>query len=297
MTQQPMRARDSRATTSCGSTKRFTRIRSGKIVVAVLTLVRWENALLSVAGVILGAWWAKGLPNAPQTVVMAWVAVLLTSFANADNDVRDYEIDRIAHPERPLPSGALSIEAARIVVGLAAAGALILSSLLGGAQTLAAVGVIVAMTLYNRGVKAHGVPGNVVVAVVASLPFLFGAWSAGAPRDGVPLFLVGVPLHFAREIAKDLNDAHGDANHRRTLPLRVGPGAARLVVVSSVALFVVALAPFAVRRPVFAIVVLPAVALCLVAARRVLSGERGTPRLLKSAMVVAMVAFVLSARW
>jgi len=28
-----------------------------------------------------------------------------------------------------------------------------------------------------------------------------------------------------------------------------------------------------------------------------LSGQRGTPRLLKSAMVVAMVAFVLSARW
>jgi hypothetical protein len=68
-------------------------------------------------------------------------------------------------------------------------------------------------------------------------------------------------------------------------------------VVTSVALFVVALAPFAVRRPAFAIVVLPAVALCLVAARRVLSGQRGTPRLLKSAMVVAMVAFVLSARW
>jgi 1,4-dihydroxy-2-naphthoate octaprenyltransferase len=107
---------------------------------------------------------------------------------------------------------------------------------------------------------------------------------------------VGVPLHFAREIAKDLDDVHGDAAHRLTLPLRVGPGAARLVVVTSVALFVAALAPFAVRRPAFAIVALPAVALCLVAARRVLSGQHGTARLLKSAMVVAMVAFVL-ARW
>ena len=56
----------------------------------------------------------------------------------------------------------------------------------------------------------------------------------------------------------DLDDVEGDASYRRTLPLRAGPGAARLVVVSSVALFVVALAPFAVRRPTFAIVVLPA---------------------------------------
>jgi geranylgeranylglycerol-phosphate geranylgeranyltransferase len=269
----------------------------GRTTVAILELVRWENALLSVAGVVLGAWWVSGLPNEPETIVMAGVAVLLTAFANADNDVRDFDIDRIAHPRRPLPSGTLSVYAARIVVGLSAAGAILLSSLLGGGQTLAAVGVIAVMTLYNRGVKAHGVPGNVVVAVVASLPFLFGAWSAGAPGAGIPLFLVGVPLHFAREIAKDLDDADGDAAHRRTLPLRFGAGAARLVVVTSVALFVVALAPFAVQRPAFAIVVLPAVALCLVAARRVLSGQRGTARLLKSAMVVAMVAFVLSARW
>ena len=117
------------------------------------------------------------------------------------------------------------------------------------------------------------------------------------PSAGVPLFLLGVPLHFAREIAKDLDDAEGDATHRRTLPLRVGPGAARLVVVVSVALFVVSLAPFAMRHRTFAIVVLPAVALCLMAARRVLSGQRGTARLLKSAMVVAMVALVLGARW
>ena len=44
-------------------------------------------------------------------------------------------------------------------------------------------------------------------------------------------------------------------------------------------------------------VVLPAVALCLVATRRFLSEQRGTARLLKSAMVVAMAAFVLSAKW
>ena len=269
----------------------------GRKALAVLALIRWENALLSVAGVVLGAWWVTGRPNQPETLVMAGVAALLTAFANADNDVRDFDIDRVAHPERPLPSGALSLHTARVIVGIAASAALVLSALLGSGPTLAAVGVIAAMTLYNRGVKAHGVPGNVIVAIVASLPFVFGAWSAGRPSAGVPLFLVGVPLHFAREIAKDLDDVHGDARYRRTLPLRAGAGTARLVVVTSLALFVAALAPFAVRRPAFAIVALPAVALCALAARRVLSGQRGTPRLLKSAMVVAMIALVLHARW
>ena len=161
---------------------------------------------------------------------MAGVAILLTAFANADNDVRDYEIDRIAHPERPLPvRSAVASRRRGSSWASPPAAALILASLLGGAQTLAAVGVIAAMTLYNRGVKAHGVPGNVVVAVVASLPFLFGAWSAGRQAPGIPLFLVGVPLHFAREIAKDLDDVDGDARYRRTLPLarRARRGATR----------------------------------------------------------------------
>src|SRR5215213_9579441 len=110
--------------TSFGNTRLSTRMRFGSSVVAVLSLIRWENALLSVAGVVLGAWWATGRPGEPETIVMAGVAVLLTAFANADNDVRDYEIDKIAHPTRPLPSGRLSLHAARIVVGLCAAAAL-----------------------------------------------------------------------------------------------------------------------------------------------------------------------------
>jgi geranylgeranylglycerol-phosphate geranylgeranyltransferase len=147
----------------------------GRKALAVLALVRWENALLAVAGVILGAWWVTGRPNQPETIVMAAVAVLLTAFANADNDVLDVDIDRVAHPERPLPSGALSVRVARVIVGIAASAALVLAALLGAGQTLASVLVIAVMTLYNRGLKAHGIPGNIIVAVVASLPFVFGA--------------------------------------------------------------------------------------------------------------------------
>src|SRR5499427_11077238 len=101
------RERGSPATTSLGNTRRCTRMQSGRTIGSILALVRWENALLSVAGVVLGAWWATGRPNEPGTIVMAGVAVLLTAFANADNDVRDFEIDRVAHPQRPLPTGTL----------------------------------------------------------------------------------------------------------------------------------------------------------------------------------------------
>lgn len=271
-------------------------MRFASTALAVLALVRWENALLAVAGVMLGAFWAAGSAAEPRILVMGAVAVLLSAFANADNDVHDREIDRRAHPTRPLPSGRLSIRAARVVVGAAAVGALVLSALLGAGPTFAASGVLALMTLYNRGLKAHGLPGNAIVAVVASLPFLFGAWVGGDAPAGLPLLLAAMPLHFAREIAKDIDDAPADAPYRLTLPLRVGDGIARLVVVCSVGAFVLALAPFAVRRPSFAIFALPAVAVCALAARRVTRGGPGTPALLKSAMVLTMAAFIMTAR-
>lgn len=265
-------------------------------VVAVLTLIRWENALLAVAGVMLGAWSATGRATGPATLVMCAVAVLLCAFANADNDVRDREIDRRAHPARPLPAGRLTVGAARTVAGLAAAGSLTLSARLGTGPALATAAVLGAMALYNRGLKVSGLPGNIVVAVVASLPFLFGAWVAGDPAAGGPLLAIAVPLHFAREVAKDIDDARADAAERRTLPLRFGDAAARTIVVCSVGAFVVALAPLAIRRPAFAVLAFPAVLACALAARRVTRGAAGSPRLLKSAMVLAMAAFVFTAR-
>ena len=157
-------------------------MRFGNKLASVLALIRWENALLSVAGVVLGAWWATGRPNQPETIVMAGVAILLTAFANADNDVRDFEIDRIAHPARPLPAGTLSIDTARIVVGLSAAGALVLASLLGGAQTLAAVGVIAAITPTAASVFAPPRSDDNTIAPAALTPTTMRA----APTDNAP---------------------------------------------------------------------------------------------------------------
>lgn len=261
---------------------------------AVLALIRWENAVLSALGVMLGAWWAKGDPFTSATMAAAGAAVALTAVANAENDYQDRGIDASAHPERPLPSGALRPVHARVVVIVAAIISLVLTAGIDRKLALLTVAVLFAMLAYSRVLKPNGLIGNVTAAVIASLPFLYGAWAVGVPRAAFPLVAVAIPLHLAREIAKDLDDASADAPTRRTLPVAHGAPAARFVLIVALALFGLALAPLVAARPLLALLGVPALVLTVLATTRALGGHRGGPALYKAAMACAMAGLVLS---
>ncbi|HEU4565986.1 MAG TPA: UbiA family prenyltransferase, partial [Gemmatimonadaceae bacterium] len=227
---------------------------------AVLQLVRWPNALIAAAGVLLGAWWGSGHLGW-RSGVAALAAIALAAAANAWNDVADVAIDARAHPERPLPSGRLSVAGAARIARTMGAAALPLAALARPALGLLTIPVLALMRLYSPHLKRRGLPGNIVVAVLASLPFLYGAWAEGAPGAGLRLVAIAAPLHFAREIAKDLDDAAGDAGARATLALRA-PGVARGALVCAVLLFVALLAPVALPVPHFALALVPAIFVC-----------------------------------
>jgi len=258
-------------------------------VAPVLELVRWPNALIAAGGVVLGAAWAGVVT--PAAWMAALAAVGLTALANASNDLSDREIDRVAHPARPLPRGALTSARARAVAGGAALVALVASAAVSRALSAASVAVVVVMIAYSVRLKRLGVVGNVIVALLASLPFVYGAWSVGRPAHALPLFALAVPLHFAREVAKDIDDREGDAPLRRTLPLVAGVGVARATVVIAVILFAVAAALFFARRSPLAIALLgAALVLAGAGARRSVVGTGGGPTLLKGAMLLAIAA-------
>ena len=263
---------------------------------ALLALIRWENAILSACGVCIGAWWARGSVLATTTLLAAGAAAALTAVANAENDYQDLDIDRIAHPERPLPSGALLPAHARVTVIVAAILALGCSVLVGAWLAVATGAIIVVMLAYSRGLKSRGLAGNVTVGILASLPFLYGAWSTGRPLAALPLVGVAIPLHVAREIAKDLEDVEGDAATRRTLPIAHGTHAARMALIIALGVFVIMLWPLVAQRPRLGAFAIPALLLSAAAAVRAWRGRRGSPSLFKAAMAFAMASLVL-AHW
>lgn len=267
--------------------------RSPTFIGSAARLIRLQNGALAALGVVAGAWWTDRGAIGARTSFAAAAAFLLASFANAFNDVQDVEIDRVAHPERPIPSGAMSARQGLAIALASGAGALALSARASIELAVATAVVVAAMTLYSTHVKRAGVAGNLLVAVLASLPFAYGAWSAGNTAASVPLLAIAVPMHFAREVAKDLDDVAGDRARRHTLPLVRGLLAARYTVVGATVVGLVSLLPLMVRQASFALLVLPAVALAVVAVVRVVRGARGGPTLLKSAMIAATLSLLV----
>jgi geranylgeranylglycerol-phosphate geranylgeranyltransferase len=271
--------------------------RSTAAISAALRLARWGNALTAAAAVLLGAWWSGWGPPAPIALA-ALAAIGLTAAANAWNDIADLEIDRIAHPARPLPSGALAPSSAATVAMGAATLAVVAATAVTMLLGLASIAVLVLMRLYSPWLKRAGVPGNLVVALLASLPFLYGSYAAGAWAMGLPLVAIAIPLHLARELAKDLDDREADHLARRTLPVIAGARWTRAAIVAVLVSFGAALAlglaPHARSPLIFLLALVPALLVLIVATARALGGRRGSPAYFKLAMVCAMAALLVA---
>jgi geranylgeranylglycerol-phosphate geranylgeranyltransferase len=233
--------------------------------------------------VLVGARGA-GVTGSPAVLAAALSAVCLAIVANAFNDYEDRAIDALVHPDRPLPSGALTSRAALRTVAIAAVGGVAFGALAALPLGALSVGVIVLMLGYGRIKARSGVTANAIVAVLASLPFLYGAWAAGKPAAAIALVAIGFPIHFAREIAKDIGDVDGDRLRRRTLPIVGGVSLARTIEALVATIFIAAWVAF-MGVQWFAI---PALVLAVIAA------YRSAPSAYKAAMALAMIAYYVS---
>ena len=264
---------------------------------AALRLARWGNALIAAAGVAVGAWWAGG--GAAGSIALASAAALaLTVSANAWNDLADIDIDRFAHPKRPLPSCALSPALAERIAMAAATVAVACASAVSVALGLTTVGVLLLMRLYSPWLKGMGLAGNLVVAVLASLPFVYGGYAAGSWQRSLPLALLAVPLHLARELAKDLDDRDADRHTRRTFPVVGGVRAARAAMLVALAAsglaFALGVVPEVRSIRLLLGALAPALAALALATTLALRGRPGSPAYFKVAMVCAMAALLIA---
>ncbi|MHB8586815.1 MAG: UbiA family prenyltransferase [Thermoplasmatota archaeon] len=269
----------------------------GRSLSASLDIVRPGNGLMTAVGVLVGSAMESGWAAfaSPPAYVAAVAAFFAASFGNVLNDLGDVEIDRSAHPLRPLPAGDLSLSAARIL-----ASALALLALLFGALVSTAAAAFVAVTLalmflYERILKARGLAGNLVVAVLTGAPFVFGAI---ATRDSVSpgvwvLALLAALSNVGRELLKDIEDMRSDIG-RATFPQRHGATVARVVAACAL-LAGILLSPFPWADGAVGVAYLPLVALADIGfiAAALVHDAGQAQRVAKYAMIVALLAFLV----
>jgi geranylgeranylglycerol-phosphate geranylgeranyltransferase len=261
-------------------------------------LVRGRNLLIAAAGVAIGGVLAMGRVAGPRELVLALLsAACLGAAGNAANDLWDIEADRVNKPHRPLASGALSRDLAVAVGGAAGGLGLLLAWLAGSTVFVIALPALAVMLAYSPVLKPVPILGNVAVALVGSLPLVYGAGAVGDWRAGLVPFWLAALLHLARKVVKDLEDIPGDlAAQRRTIPIAWGrragflAAAAPLVVFVPVALLPWLAGPYGPRYGSVALLI--AVGVAVIAGRLLREESEGARAGLKLAMVLGLVGLL-----
>jgi geranylgeranylglycerol-phosphate geranylgeranyltransferase len=161
----------------------------------------------------------------PETLLLFAVVTLITAAGNVINDYFDVEIDQVNRPDRPIPSGQVSLPAARAyATTLFLAG--ILVCLLTNALCIA-IAVFNSLLLIAYAAKLKRTPllGNIAVSFLAGSMFLFGGALGGLPglSQVLPFAVMTFFAMLARELVKDAEDIEGDrACGAVTLPIRQG---------------------------------------------------------------------------
>lgn len=147
------------------------------------------------------------------------------------NDIYDIEIDKINRPDRPIPSGAVSLKQAKFLFILTFGIGVMISIIhylifdLSGLNVILAVFFGLIGWLYAAWGKKQGFIGNIIVGISFSIGLIYGAVlnSLTIPPYIYFFFLTAFFLLLSREIVKGCEDIEGDKEEGvKTLAIKLG---------------------------------------------------------------------------
>ena len=212
---------------------------------AFIELMRPKNMILAAITVPLGALFGLNESfTAEQSLAVSVQVLAVLTFmgaGNAMNDIKDAAIDAQAHPNRPLPSNRVTVNAAKRFV--AVLWVLSFASMVTGMYLLmqddaswwplASIYLVAValMVTYDLGpqTKTKGLVGNVSISLMVAAVILYGAASVDSITR-LSFLVAGVVFftNLAREIVKDCQDILADEGERFTLPMKIGLERARM---------------------------------------------------------------------
>lgn len=186
-----------------------------------LEILRPGNAIMAVIAIFLMAVISGKFTL--EALMAAVVVFVVTGAGNSINDYFDHKIDAINKPERPIPSGRISLKTALIYsISLFALGiilAFLINLLLGIIAFLSSI----LMIYYARDLKTKCLIGNMSISFLTGLCFVFGGIAVDQIVVSIYLGFFAFLMTMAREIVKDMEDVEGDKlEGAATLPIRHG---------------------------------------------------------------------------
>jgi len=190
-----------------------------------LKLIRPVNLLITfITGVVAVILADKSLTLNLNIYLLTGLSAALTAAAgNVINDIYDIEIDKINRPGRPLASGAVPVPVANAFYIFLVFSSLITAFYINLSAVFMVAVVSMALTLYASRLKRLPLIGNIVIAFITGLVFVYGGIAANNTSNAYIPAAFAFLINLIREILKDIEDIKGDQScGLRTLPVVVG---------------------------------------------------------------------------
>jgi len=212
-----------------------------------IVLTRPINFIITFFVVIVGAVISVKEEYFIYIILMAAFSASLTAAAgNVINDIYDKEPDKINHPDRPLATGIVSVKNAWAEYFILTFLAVLLSVFIN--QTAFTIVVLTSILLYLYSIRLKKIPllGNITVAYLTGLAFVYGGVAVNNATDAFIPAIFAFMINLIRELIKDIEDIEGDKKVGLTsFPIKFGTKAATILITSlTVVLIFITLYPF-----------------------------------------------------
>ncbi len=164
-----------------------------------------------------------------ESLLLALSATLVGGAGNVINDYFDVGPDTVSKPWRPIPSGRISLTAARSAWALLTILGLATAVIVSWKCFIIALLAASLLYAYSRRLKGLGLPGNMVIAFLSLLVIIYGGIAAPSPIHSLIPGTYAFLIILGRELYKGVEDINGDSKYGiRTIASRFGVGAAVL---------------------------------------------------------------------
>ena len=198
----------------------------------LLTLIRPINSIMIGFAVLVGIIITNSsLVFSEFSFVGFLIGFFISSYSMVINDIYDIDIDKINRPDRPLPSGRVTLNDAKLfsVFLLFIGISLSIISIIRYDSSILIFFITIFFSfiswLYSYSLKKRGLIGNFIVAISMTIPFIFGGIIINGFTNVLLLsfstiaFLSGL----GREIVKTICDVKGDkSKHVNTISITLG---------------------------------------------------------------------------
>jgi len=271
---------------------------------AIVKIIRPLNFIITFVSVIIAAIISSPDKFPGLNVFLAALAAsLVMASGNVINDIYDIGIDKINKPLRPLPSKKITIKEAYALYFIFIVTSIFISALVNEKALAIVLISILLLLFYSKYLKRIPLVGNLTVAFLTGLVFIFGGVVVGNPSAAMVPAAFAFLINLIREIVKDMEDVEGDTKSGVvTFPVKFGSQKSKLFIsLITISLILYTLFPFITQlyKIEYFVVVMVVVNPILVYCLKILFEDESVKNLkkisnlLKLSMVFGLIAIYL----